>query len=241
MKLIKTTTALVAVAGFLAVAEAPAHAMEDGMYGALRAGYGMRSSKIKSSGNVASPAAAANAYVLNSKKAQLKGANFEVALGYQAMPEVRMELALAHKMRKDSAKTDLRVGGVAQANAKLKDLKADSSAAMLDAYYDIHAGDFTPFLMGGVGFMRSKASTKVNLAAAAAGVTTFKINTKNANKFAWNVGAGAAYDIDSSFKLELMYKLANGIKEYKIKNTNVKAKLSNGLDHSVMAGVRYHF
>jgi opacity protein-like surface antigen len=82
--------------------------------------------------------------------------------------------------------------------------------------------------MGGLGAARGKFKGK-DLS-----------SSKNKTTFAWNVGAGVAYNIDSSMKLEVMYKLANANKNFKEKNSS-KSKLSGGLDHSVMAGVRYHF
>jgi predicted porin len=104
MKLIKTTTALVAVAGFLAVAGASsAHAgMEEGVYAALRAGYGLRSAKFN--GTDTDFIADEDSISIKTKNAKLKGANFEAALGYQVMPEVRLEGAFSYKLRKGSPK-----------------------------------------------------------------------------------------------------------------------------------------
>jgi opacity protein-like surface antigen len=252
MNLLKTTTAVLAVSAFLTTvgaSEAKATGLfGEGAYGALRAGYGWRSSKLNAAGGTA-----ATAYTVAGKKSRLEGMQGEVAFGYQALPELRAEFTYAYKWRKGNARTTAVYGlapGLSSVDS-LKNVKVHTHSFLVNGFYDFQVGDFTPFLTAGVGVLRGKAkssamryTTTAAVAgppAAAAVTAPYSVNSKERYRVGWNVGAGATFHVDPNLKLELMYKLSNAIKEYKAKGSNNKVKLSGALDHAVVAGIRYHF
>jgi opacity protein-like surface antigen len=72
-----------------------------------------------------------------------------------------------------------------------------SVAFFANGYYDVPVeGDFTPFVTAGLGYARNTMSdwTRINPSADRA---TRTFGSASDNGFAWNVGAGVAWDVDS--------------------------------------------
>lgn len=117
------------------------------------------------------------------------------------------------------------------------DLKGawNASTLFLNLYYDFrNSTAFTPYVGAGLGMAFNYANY------------TFSARGYNANfddhrtTFAWNVGAGVAYDITDNFAVDLGYRYVNlGYYEVDLpEGGKVKNQPSN---HEFMLGLRYTF
>ena len=111
----------------------------------------------------------------------------------------------------------------------------NASTLFLNLYYDFrNSTAFTPYVGAGLGMAFNYANY------------TFTTKGYNANfdehhtTFAWNVGAGVAYDITDSFAVDLGYRYVNlGYYEVDLPaGAKVKNQPSN---HEFMLGLRYTF
>lgn len=120
---------------------------------------------------------------------------------------------------------------------KILDLKGawNASTLFLNLYYDFrNSTAFTPYVGAGLGMAFNYANY------------TFSARGYNANfddhrtTFAWNVGAGVAYDITDNFAVDLGYRYVNlGYYEVDLpEGGKVKNQPSN---HEFMLGLRYTF
>ena len=121
------------------------------------------------------------------------------------------------------------------------ELKLKSEAFMFNAYYDIETNSpITPYVGAGLGFSRLKASVKWDEYPEGNG------RIKHTN-FAWQIGAGVAYEINRNLALDLGYRYMDyghfsktesdndEIYEWTEKN-KVEAKA-----HEILLGIRYTF
>jgi opacity protein-like surface antigen len=139
--------------------------------------------------------------------------------------------------------------------------KLQIQTLFLNAYYDFHNDTaFTPYIGGGLGlaFINSKGSFTYAVQPPAV-TDDFKYalspGSKNSTNFAWNIGAGVAYDINDNISLDLGYrfaglgkaetKSASGVFDVNVQNADVsltaKGKTSNVYMHQVMLGLRFTF
>lgn len=120
---------------------------------------------------------------------------------------------------------------------KILDLKGawNASTLFLNLYYDFrNSTAFTPYVGAGLGMAFNYANY------------TFSVPGFNANfddhrtTFAWNVGAGVAYDITDNFAVDLGYRYVNlGYYEVDLpEGGKIKNQPSN---HEFMLGLRYTF
>lgn len=120
---------------------------------------------------------------------------------------------------------------------KVFDLKGawNASTLFLNLYYDFrNSTAFTPYVGAGLGMAFNYANY------------TLTAKDYNANfddhrtTFAWNVGAGVAYDITDNFAVDLGYRYVNlGYYEVDLpEGAKVKNQPSN---HEFMLGLRYTF
>lgn len=146
--------------------------------------------------------------------------NFAVAVGRQIKEHVRGELELSH--RKADLDT-LNVNGVGSAS-----IGGDvtTTAALINGYYDFMPDNkFSPYLSGGIGLARHDGE------ASGGGVTVSDDDTV----FAYQVGAGASYDIDNRTALFGGYRyFGSSDPEFDTLEAEYDA-------HEVRVGVRYSF
>ena len=120
---------------------------------------------------------------------------------------------------------------------KILDLKGawNASTLFLNLYYDFrNSTAFTPYVGAGLGMAFNYANY------------TFSVKDYHANfddhstTFAWNVGAGGAYDIADNFAVDLGYRYVNlGYYEVDLPDG---AKIKNQpCNHEFMLGLRYTF
>lgn len=121
------------------------------------------------------------------------------------------------------------------------ELKLKSEAFMFNAYYDIETNSpITPYVGAGIGASRLKGSIKWNEYPEDNG------SIKHTN-FAWQIGAGVAYDINSNIALDLGYRYMDYGHFTKTENENYddgEAREKNKIEskaHEIMLGLRYTF
>lgn len=127
--------------------------------------------------------------------------------------------------------------------------KTQVYGAMANLYYDVNTGTkFTPFIGAGAGMAHVKvASTAQGLVEKEA----FSIGgSASDNNFAWNVGAGLAYNISDSIALDIMYRYTDlgSVKSTDtiamgdlLKRTLATDAKFDVATHEVMFGARYRF
>ncbi|MCC8195117.1 MAG: acyloxyacyl hydrolase [Deltaproteobacteria bacterium] len=143
-------------------------------------------------------------------------------------------------------------GGTVSGEAKLKN-KMDIQTLFFNAYFDFDTDTpFTPYLGAGLGiaFVDSKSSGSVDYSVggvdySGSSSTNYKLNTN----FAWNVGAGVAWEFNDLLTLDLGYRFASlgkvksrsssyeGVGE----TVSYKSKVTDVYMHQVMMGLRFTF
>lgn len=111
----------------------------------------------------------------------------------------------------------------------------NASTLFLNLYYDFrNSTAFTPYVGAGLGM----AFNYANYTLSAPG---YNANfDDHATTFAWNVGAGVAYDITDSFAVDLGYRYVN-LGYYEV-DLPAGAKVKNQpCNHEFMLGLRYTF
>ncbi len=132
-----------------------------------------------------------------------------------------------------TVRTELEFNGREEAvrheNSKKTTLSNDS--IMVNAYYDFNTNTpITPYVGAGIGYAR------VDVKLEEAG---FK-HTKKSNNFAWQLGAGVAYEIDEHVAVDLGYRFADAgeVKDHTLPGEKYKMKAMN---HEILLGARYSF
>lgn len=114
--------------------------------------------------------------------------------------------------------------------------KTKTVAFLANATYDMkNSTDFTPFVMGGVGY----AFNKVEVSSCS------KIYKKNANGVAWQLGIGTSYEVSPSIALEASYRYINkGVRDSTLSDsgtTSIKTYRTAGHIHALLVGTRITF
>ncbi len=148
-----------------------------------------------------------------------------IGIGVNLTPSFRSELQLyldqGFKARNDS-------NAITKAHEK-------TSAAFINGIFDLsNSSKFTPHILGGVGYARSKFSTKD-------GPNLFKGATKK--NFAWQTGVGVSYKISRNVDLDASYRLMDKGKSNYIARTAhindyIKARVHR--THALMFGIKLH-
>lgn len=127
---------------------------------------------------------------------------------------VRAELE--YNLNEDAKKT---LGGGIKA-------KIETQSAMANVYYDIDTGTkFTPYVGAGLGYAKVKGSLSLS------GVS----ESMDDNNFAWQVGAGASYALNSNVSLDAGYRYVD-YGDF----TKDEVKLDTSA-HELYVGARYAF
>lgn len=126
------------------------------------------------------------------------------------------------------------------------DIKLKSQALLFNAYYDFDTQTaFTPYIGFGLGFARLKGTMSYNYEDAYE--ETNISGSKNRTNFAWQIGAGIAYDISKNVAIDLGYRYmdygklsTNWHKEYEWGDMNITSKVESKA-HEIILALRYTF
>ena len=196
-----------------------------------------------------------------------RGFAFGAEAGYRIDSKLRLGLNLGYQQNKASSHVQAAIAGDNPIpEVKLKMGKLKSSNATMNVYYDItEINNFIPYFTLGLGVSRNKigkpiAESKIvledpalnpfSLSEAEEAPVLINYKSKTKNNFAWNVGLGGLYKIDTNLYLDVNYrykdlgkitstadKKADYVGNYGLKE-NYTAKLRS---HNVMLGVIYSF
>ncbi len=114
--------------------------------------------------------------------------------------------------------------------------KTKTIAGLVNATYDMkNSTDFTPFVMGGVGY----AFNKVEVSSCS------KIYKKKASGVAWQLGIGTSYEVNPSLALEASYRYINkGVRDSTLSDsgsTSIQTYKTAGHIHALLIGTRITF
>ncbi|WP_165070933.1 outer membrane beta-barrel protein [Desulfovibrio sp. ZJ200] len=160
-----------------------------------------------------------------------------LALGYDFYPQqmlpLRAELEFA--LRGNSEKSwDSTFGG---ANVSTKGLW-NNSTLLLNLYYDIQTDTpFVPYIGAGVGLAFNYTEYTVNANAANGYINASQ--SDNFTNFAWNVGAGVAYNFNENFAVDVGYRfMMLGYNEVSSNGVEISNQPYN---NEFMVGLRFTF
>ena len=118
----------------------------------------------------------------------------------------------------------------------------------LNVYYDFrNSTAFTPYLGAGLGLAFLRAKGQQDWWNYYDGVLdesgTFKLGAKTSTNFAWNIGAGLAYDFTDYFSLDLNYRFAGlgKAKTADVEGGGWRIKADNVYMHQVLLAFRFTF
>lgn len=169
-----------------------------------------------------------------------------LAVGYDFYSQfklpVRAELEFAMRGDNKKTKSDSIGGGF---NGELKSV-TNASTLMANFFYDFrNDSDFTPYVTAGAGLAFIRAENKLRVQNAD---LTYFDRSKSVTNFAWNLGAGVAYNFNENVAVDLGYRyvnmgVANMSSSYDF-GSGVKGKLESDnylYNHEIALGVRYTF
>ena len=221
MKRILTILALITVLSLPALAQAEA----TGMY--LAPKFLM---SIQDTGTIERTSALAGSGVDDYSQFTLGGA---LALGYDFLPQHQMPLRaeIEFALRGNSEKSwDSIYDGELLSTKGLW----NTSTLFLNLYYDIQTGTpFVPYIGAGAGLAFNYVEYDLH-----SGGDSYSIND-NFTNFAWNVGAGVAYNFNENVAVDLGYRfMMMGYNEVSVGD----AKISNQpYNNEFMLGLRFTF
>lgn len=170
-----------------------------------------------------------------------------LALGYDFAPNfavpVRMELEYAMRSQSEGSYSDAFYDGGTLIKES-GDMKFDVQTVFLNAYFDIETGTaFTPYVGAGVGVAIVKADGSIKITADGDSIYDESAAETQTN-FAFNLGAGIAYDFNENVCIDLGYRYSDfgksetgdlGFGELSVEG---KARV---VAHEGMLGLRYMF
>lgn len=156
-----------------------------------------------------------------------------LAAGYDFWPQqmlpLRVELEFA--MRGNSEKSWSGANG---------DVKGtwNNSTLFANLFWDFHNdSSLTPYVGAGLGMAFNYSGYDINMKG-----TRYSMDDHNVN-FAWNVGAGVAYQFNESLAMDASYRFVGlGYNEVKSTMNNTEYKISNTpYNNEFMVGLRFSF
>ena len=142
----------------------------------------------------------------NKKKFNPKGAN--VAVGAKVGQNLRFELEYNHRESADKTETYVDNNGMLVFEGKEK-MELSAQSYMLNGYYDFHnSSKFTPYVGVGFGMAKVEYDYTDNYDIYNAGTGAYLGSDRDTyhaskTKFAYNISAGASYDINDHLALDL--------------------------------------
>lgn len=163
-------------------------------------------------------------------------------IGYKFTDYLRADVTLGYRGWYNTGASTTISGSTISGNA-------DTSTfdGLANVYYDVgHYGRFTPYIGGGVGFA---SNTLDSAGVAINGVNVGSINSNTQTNFAWQLGAGTAYQITDNIALDIGYRYLDMGKVSTGDNLTLNngtvlsgATVQRNLNASeVQAGLRYSF
>lgn len=224
------TIATTFVLGAFISANAMAFPKEGKSYFNFNLGYAINNPKTNFAGGMPP--------VSGSLKPMARGFAFDMGLGYYLLDEIRIALNPVYipDMRsKESSGKGLLL---------LEDRqKMQHYGLFTNVYYDfLLGGKMNPFVLVGVGYMRSEMEDKITYG----GITT--VNKDTRSKIAYQGGLGLAYHLSSAIDAELGWRM---MKMRSRKNNSavpdasaplaISASTDLGLTHVISMGLRFTF
>lgn len=147
---------------------------------------------------------------------------------------VRTELEYSYRDGAGKTKKYFDEGDVAANKVSIR-----NQNVMLNAYYDFNTGTaFKPYVGAGIGLAHLKASSKF-AGSDGADYVAGKIK-ESSNNFAWNVGAGVGYEVNSNVTVDLGYRYVDNGDITKTLYTGDHFKVESEA-HEILLGARYSF
>ena len=157
-----------------------------------------------------------------------------LAVGYDFFPQhnlpIRTEIEFALRGNNDRSETF-------NYGTKFKST-INNSTLMLNLFYDFHNdSDFTPYITAGAGIAFIYAKNVIS------NYQSYLSVNKNTTNFAWNLGAGIAYNVNENVAIDLGYRYINmGTVESQVYYKGEDIYIDNHLyNHEVALGVRFTF
>lgn len=148
---------------------------------------------------------------------------------------VRVEVDYAYRSNMDYNPNPTFIGAAIPTSLKST---MDSQTLFANVYYDIETGTaFTPYVGGGLGM--SWNHTKSTGTILATGVEGAAMR-QTANNFAWNIGAGCAYDLTANWKLNAGYRYVD-LGKVTWGDSSTSMSSTDITSHEVLLGLRYQF
>lgn len=146
---------------------------------------------------------------------------------------VRAEIEYGYNGKVKLSETDKIDGISLHGNSNTK-----SQAVMLNGYFDFNTGTaFTPYVGAGIGYARLKNTSTVE--ARLGDLSETISSSKSKGNFAWQVGAGVSYAVNSNVDIDLAYRFMDyGKVKHNVDDYSFKVK-QRGNEFSL--GVRYNF
>ena len=161
-------------------------------------------------------------------------AGYDFHGGYSYPIRLELEVGMHDKVKYSEKPTG-------QTNAKIG-YEIDVATLFANIYFDYHnKTDLTPYIGGGLGMARLKATTKLS------GFSPYLApmlkddgfgKSETTWNFAWNVGVGVAYTMTESISLDLGYRYADFGSMTIVKGINDKYDITG---HEVLLGARFSF
>lgn len=188
-------------------------------------------SGIKNTSPVAAPAPASKGSVDD----VVGVAGLAAGLNFKGMGlPVRAELEYAYHSQLSYNPNPTFVGAIVPTSLKSD---VDSQTLFVNAYYDIATGTaFTPYVGGGLGMAWNH--TKATGTVIATGAT--QDYRKTTDSFAWNLGAGCAYDLSANWKLNAGYRYMD-LGKVKWGDSATSLTSNDITAHEITLGLRYQF
>ena len=189
---------------------------------------------IQDSGTMSRPGALAGVGIDDYSQFTLGGA---LAVGYdfwvQQMIPIRLEVEFALRANSEKTWDD---HGVYFDNVKGV---WNNSTLFANIFWDLHNDSaFTPYIGGGIGMAFNYTGYTI---ADNAG-NKYSLDDRQVN-FAWNAGAGIAYEVNDNFAVDLSYRFVGlGYNEVKTHFNGRDYKISNNpYNNEFMVGLRFTF
>jgi len=167
------------------------------------------------------------------KNARPSGFTGSIGLGYNFSDSIRTDLTVnVAKFKKKHSPFNLEV-------------KSNYISAMASVYYDINnSSDFTPYVMGGLGFAQKDIDFQKTMPDEQKNAS-FAVKSTKSNTFAYQLGAGVAYKLTQDLYLDLGYKITGfGTQKVEFKNASQNITSASGKTkfiNSLTTGLRFNF
>ncbi len=227
----KTLLASAMLIGLAPFGEAHAADLKGIYLGAKVGAAFMEADGIKNTSDVANPAAVTKTSTDDTV------AVFGMSLGYdwasKGLPvRTELEYAYRHGLSYDSDPLFVNAGVPVRATSDL-----NSHTLMVNGYYDFkNQSKFTPFVGAGLGMSWNKTDTDGTVIATGAS----EVVSRSESSFAWNLGAGVAYELTENMSLDTMYRYTD-LGDAVWGRSSAELTSKDITSHELTVGLRFKF